>query len=435
MKYLLSLLIAIMLIPNCADARRRHVRYHRHSASYSSKIVNNYTDSLLSYRRYLDNLNSLPDSMKQNNSSTYRLFIPPTFYHSVASRAFNIDSLGIAKPRNDAQEATDRVLLNLYMHRPDMIKIDESRVNQAGGIRSDVIDKPLHQEISLAPVAAPKEDKPTAAPVDIVVKKPNFWSFGGDYYLQFLQNGVSKNWYKGGEDYYSMVGSVTINADYNNKSKLKVTNKLEMKLGFQTSEADSVHKFKTNNDLIRYTGKLGYQASKSWYYTFQLLTYSQFTKGYKSNDKKVYSDFLAPYNLNLSLGMDYTVLTKNKKLKGTVNLAPFAYNFKYVSHVDLATRYGIDAGHHTLNDFGSEMTVDVTWTPASIFSWATRFYAYTTYKRAEVEWENTLTFTVNKFLAVKAFIFPRFDDGSTKDKDLGYWQFKEYTSFGFSYSF
>ena len=80
---------------------------------------------------------------------------------------------------------------------------------------------------------------------------------------------------------------------------LKFENKLELKLGFQTSRGDTLHKFKTNNDLIRYTGKLGLQAHNQWYYTLQLLAYTQFAQGLKSNDKKVYSDFMSPFNVNL----------------------------------------------------------------------------------------------------------------------------------------
>ena len=109
----------------------------------------------------------------------------------------------------------------------------------------------------------PQEDGP--ATIDVVVKKPNFWTFTGDYYLQFLQNYVSENWYKGGESNYSMVASAIIQANYNNKQKVKWDNKLELKLGFQTSKGDSIHRFKTSEDLIRYTSKFGLQASKKWY--------------------------------------------------------------------------------------------------------------------------------------------------------------------------
>jgi hypothetical protein len=232
-----------------------------------------------------------------------------------------------------------------------------------------------------------------------------------------------------------MVASATIEANYNNKSKLKVDNKLEMKLGFQTTESDTLHKFKTNNDLIRYTGKLGLQASKQWYYTFQLLAYTQFTKGFKSNDHFVYSDFLSPFNLNLSLGMDYTVNTKNKKLTGSINLAPLAYNLKYVGRLALSKRNGLSEGSHTLNDFGSEATINLTWNVCSLFNWQTRLYGYTTYHRVEVEWENTFTMAFSKYISAKVFVYPRFDDGASRDKLHGYWQYKEYASLGLSFSF
>ena len=271
--------------------------------------------------------------------------------------------------------------------------------------------------------------------MEIVVKKPNFWKYSGDYYLQMLQNYVSSNWYKGGESNYSMVASVTMQANYNNKQKVKFDNKLEMKLGFQTSRGDTLHSFKTSEDLIRYTGKLGLQASKKWYYSLQLIAYTQFMRGYKSNDKKVYSDILSPLNINLSVGMDYNVVWFNKKLTGNIHLAPLAYNFKYVGRKELATRYGLDEGKHTLNDFGSECTVDLTWAFTNTIKWKTRLYGYTTYERAEVEWENTISFQFNKYITSNLFIYPRFDDGAKKDESHGYWQLKEYMSIGFAYSF
>ncbi len=283
------------------------------------------------------------------------------------------------------------------------------------------------------PQAQPKEVMPDI--VDIVVLKPNFWSFSGDYYLQFLQNYISSNWYKGGQSNYSMVGSLTLRANYNNKQKVKWDNTLEMKLGFQTSRGDSLHNLKTSEDLLRYTGKLGLQATKHWYYTFQTVASTQFMRNFGTNSNYVYSDFLSPLNVNVSIGMDYNVNWLKGKLRGSVHLAPLAYNFKFVDRVGLATRYGIDEGHHALNDFGSQLTVDVTWNMASNISWRSRIYGYTTYERAEMEFENTFSFQFNRYIAAKFFIYPRFDDSRTRDDHHGYWMFKEYTSLGFSYSF
>ena len=48
-----------------------------------------------------------------------------------------------------------------------------------------------------------------------------------------------------------------------------------------------------------------------------MVAQTQFAHGYKSNDKKVYSDFFSPFNLNISVGMDYTVDWLNHRLKGS----------------------------------------------------------------------------------------------------------------------
>ena len=69
-----------------------------------------------------------------------------------------------------------------------------------------------------------------------------------------------------------------------------------------------------------------------------------------------------------------------------------------------------------------------------MFKWHTRLYGYTTYHKYEMEGENTLTFTFNKYISANLFLYPRFDDSAKRVEDYSYWQFKEYLSFGFSYS-
>lgn len=366
------------------------------------------------------------DSLSQRLSV---LFTPLTFYHAPAHDLLSIDG-----PRDSVSAVIDRTLMNVYLKRPDLVRTDERRLDAVGApIVSGDEAQQSHPDIveQVAPVALEPEIKP----MGVYVKRPNFWSFGGDYYLQFLQSYISGNWYKGGESNYSMLGSITMLANYNNKQKVKWENKLEMKLGYATSKGDSVHSLKTNEDLIRLTSKLGLQATKHWYYTVQLVGETQFTHGYKSNDRKVYSDFLSPFKLNLSLGMDYNVSWMKNRLTGSFHLAPIAFNWKFVDRIELATNYGVDEGKHSLIDYGSEVTVDLTWKILENLRWRTRLWAYTTYERTEMEWENTFSFQFNKWISTNIFIYPRFDDGVGRDEHHGYWQFKEYASVGFSYSF
>lgn len=377
----------------------------------------------------------------------YRLFAPTTFYHQVADRQLSITPvLGTDATSN----AIDRALIHIYLNRPDLVEVTESEQQQSGTLRQDIIEQqPVNQVVEMVEQAETLPDAPEADPVEVEVQKPNFWKYKGDGYLQFMQNYVSGNWYKGGESNYSAVGSITLEANYDNKSKWKWENKLEMKLGFQTSRTDSVHRFKANEDLIRYTGKVGLQAAKRWYYTLQVLAYTQFSRGFKANDIRTYSDFMSPFNLSVGLGMDYKVEWLNKKITGTINLSPLAVNYRYVGRSAFRkqnnpdvnefdwfpSRYGIDADKHHKTDLGSQLTASLEWKINDNLTWKTRFYAFSSFHRAEIEWENTFSLRVSKYISANIFLFPRFDDANTRDDKLGYWQFKEYSSLGFSYSF
>lgn len=432
-----------------ASAQWRY-RFPRFSSRYStlqpaeSDFVKKYSDSLTAFKQKLISIptDSFSNShiysklMLQSGSGDIqkaKLFIPVTFYHGAANRMLNLTSNYYVQTGEN--QIIDNALMYVYLNRPDLVETSEDVLDNVGPTINPQPSR-VNSGLDIVHKLAPVPMEPEFTPVSIVVKKPNFWTFYGDYYMQFLQNYVSCNWYKGGKSNYSMVGSVTMQFNYNNKQKVKLDNKLELKLGYQTTKGDTIHKYKTSEDLIRYTGKLGLQASKKWYYTLQLIAYTQFAHGLKSNDSTTYSDFMSPFNLNLSVGMDYTVSWFNQKLTGTAHMAPLACNFKYVDRVALATRYGIDVGSHTLIDYGSEITLDLSWKLSDMINWKARWYGYTTYKRTEMEWENTFTFQFNKYISTNLFVYPRFDDGaSSRDVNLGYWQFKEYASLGFSYSF
>ena len=361
------------------------------------------------------------------------LFLPFTYYGSVAHEALSLDG--------EPSEMSN-ALLDMYLRRPDLVQTTDAALRNELTTAAEQAEAPTPVLPPPAEEAAPIE--PEAPKADVEVKKPNFWTFKGDGFLQFLQNYVSGNWYKGGESNYSMLSSLTLEANYNNKSTWKWDNKLEMKLGFQTSPSDSVNKFKANEDLIRLTSKVGLQATKHWYYTLQLLAYTQFTRGLKANDKRTYSDFMSPFNLNVGIGMDYKMEWFNKKLTGTVNISPLAVNYRYVDRTIFMngdtqqwfpSRHGLEADRHSLVDLGSQFTVDFTWKMAENISWKSRMYGFTSYKRVEYEWENTFSFQFNKYISSKLFIHPRFDDNRQRDDHHGYWMFKEFLSIGFNYAF
>lgn len=402
----------------------------------SIDVVKQYIDSLKSAKYSLEELGLSNVKKYDNNLKPMEMNIlttPLTFYHGVANRLFGLQN------SNAHQMSIDRSLMSIYIKHPEWIIDTEQRLSEEGGIEYKP-NKPIVNDEEMTShaeeVVIPKNQTNISEPVTLVTVRPNFWSYAGDYSLQFLQNYVSDNWYKGGESNYSMIGAATLQANYNDKEKIKWDNKLEMKLGMQSSQGDTLHNYKSSEDLIRLTSKLGVQATKKWYYTLQAIASTQFTHGYKANDQTVYSDFMSPLNVNLSLGMDYKVEWLDKRLTGTVNISPIAGNFKYVDRLSLAKKYGIDEGKHSLWDLGSTFTTDLSWAISDLIKWKTRLYAYTTYHRAEVEWENTVTFQLSKYISTQVFVYPRFDDSAKKrNSKYGYFQLKEYWSLGFNYSF
>ena len=385
---------------------------------------------------YVDSLKALKDSVftrkmpkvqrgQRLRRNDMRLFLPLTYYGNVAEGLFTRD-------RKESPILSE--LMHLYLTRPDLVEGTDRMVQQQQ-TKLDDIKAPIHHDATLVEKVAERPVEPINVPVEVLVKRPNFWTFSGDYALQFLQNYVSGNWYKGGESNYSALASLVMQANYNNKQKVKWENRLELKYGMQSSRSDSLHSFKSTEDLIRLTSKLGLQATKRWYYTVQFIGNTQFSHSYRSNDPKIYSAFAAPLNINLSIGMDYSVDWMNHRLKGNFHLAPLAYNMKYTRMLELTRRLGIKDGNHFLHDFGYEFTVDLEWQLMESLTWKTRLYGYSTYKRTELEWENTFTFRFNRYISSRVFIYPRFDDGVRRDDHYAFWQLNEFASIGFQYSF
>ena len=426
------LFAALLLVTLGAGAQRRAKKAVKETEHEMAQVVKNYLDSMTVMRQRLDSLQQVNDLLRseQSDGRYYRLFAPTTFYHSGARKTLSLEP----QTGDDVADAIDKALMNIYLRRPDLVVNYESNLQAAGSIREDV-NQELTQELDLTDYAAPVPDEPEVVPVQLVIRKPNFWKFKGDGYLQFLQNYVSTNWHKGGESNYSAVAAANLELNYNDKDRITFDNKLEMKLGIQTSPSDTVHKYKTNNALLRFTSKLGIQAHKRWYYTLQLLAYTQFARGLKANDEKVYSDFTSPFDLNIGIGMQYNVDALGGRLKGTLNFLPFSFNFRYVARDELTGANGIKGDHNTLEDFASQFTGELKWDIIDQVSWKTRLYANTTYHQTKIEWENQFELKVTKYISANLFVYPRFDDGNNRDDEMGYFQLQEWSSIGLTYSF
>lgn len=359
-----------------------------------------------------------------------RLFVP-----NGATQVHN-DAPNISKHITSMLPLADVYLAEACIAYPQLA-VD---IPKAAELTNEVDDMPITPELTLADKQT-NESTPNWLPslneddLGIVVRKPNFWTFKTNFSLQFTQNYVSDNWYKGGESHNALLASTIIEANFNNQRKLTFDNKLEMKLGFQTSHNDEEHKYKTNSDLIRLTNKLGLRAVKHWYYTIMLQSWTQFYKGYKSNDRKVYSDFMSPFESLLSVGMDYQQNSRNNKFRISATLSPLALKLKYVARPSLITSFGLSEPHHSKWEYGSNVTINYTWNIVRNISWTGRIYYFTDYSSTQLEWENTFNLSINRYLSARVFLYPRYDDSRSRTNNQSDFEFNELLSLGLNLNF
>ena len=418
-------------------------------------------DSLASARKLVEaNLESKASSTKLN-PYFYRVMAPGTYYNNSLHQMMGIDWApesnggdGVTSWYDaalNANTATNRALTQMYVNNPSLVKRTEAALKETAAIRKDVHAAPENVTTKLAEKAVTVDleaDVPEA--VTVVAKKPNFWKFSGSTSLQFTQSYFSDNWYQGGENNYAGLGILTLVANFDNKQKVQWDNKLEVQLGFQTAMSDTYHKFRVTSNLLRLTSKLGYKAAKNWFYTGQVMSYTQLYPNYDKNSDRVNADFTSPLYLNVSVGIDYKL--KKKKQELSIYISPVAYNMCWVDRQwgELRKKYGMEqrsdgTWRATYHKYGPSVTVNYRLAIMKNVSWSSRLYCFANVFDNKkdmyvlVEWENTFDFTINKYLSAKFFAYPRFDN-STRDKNNPksahhFFMFKEWLSLGLSYRF
>lgn len=438
----------LVLIANVAFAQRpassSHSRRFRDKKVFG-KIMTAYSDSLA----------AVVD--KHSHDSTYfrvslnpcyfRLFASVTLYNSVISNALSMDNdaeasvmdnlipisnKGVIDTDEEINSSIDNALMNVYLNEPLFVRYTENQVMGMSTFKKDVVHKLPRRERVIDLLGDSRIVDPSVN-TELMIKKPNFWTKSGNAYLQFTQNYISGNWYKGGESNNTLLSGLVLESNYNDRQKVQWDNKLEWKLGFLSSRSDTLHKYKTNTDLIRLTSKLGLRAIKNWYYTVQAEFYTQFFASYKSNDPAVASSLLSPGYLKIDLGMDYKRSSKTFEVSAVI--APLSYKLTYVRDDDVdETKFSVDEGKKFKNDLGSNVQITSSWKIIPQVEWESRISYFTTYEKSQAEWENTFNFNLNRYLTTKLFVHARFDDGVKRKDGYNYFQLMELLSFGLSYN-
>ena len=187
------------------------------------------------YSDYLDKKTAqywLPDSTGrvyqpnvEINPIYYRLFTPVTVYHSTVLRAMNgqlTDSLVVDSTEEtqedallpvrmarieqdeDITHAMDKALVYTYLNHPTLVRQTEDKVRSQRVFKEGIMpDSPRRQRMTDL-IKEPNWNDP-GVNQNLVIRKPNFWKHSASASLQFTQNYISSNWYKGGESNNTML--------------------------------------------------------------------------------------------------------------------------------------------------------------------------------------------------------------------------------------
>lgn len=99
-------------------------------------------------------------------------------------------------------------------------------------------------------------------------------------------------------------------------------------------------------------------------------------------------------------------------------------------------RYGKSGKRHHYEAYGSNLQLTWDWQKLfKVLRWRLNWTYYTNYKMVQTECENTIDFSINKYLATTLVIIPRFDDTRLDSRGRRRIQLKETLSFGFTYNF
>lgn len=392
--------------------------------------------------QFASNNFSLNADEERTDPAFYRMFVPTVLYEDAVKRGISKNDGNLWNKNTDSKiELCDRrnmvidgLLLDVYRSHPHLVRMIEA------DIRREVTARDFQPEVNMSTIkieSGVPEILPGSLHEALETKKvkPNYWRTSGSFSFNFTQNYFSGNWAQGGENNRTLIAGLVLRLNYKDNKKISFENTFEAKLGFVTVSGDTLHGYRTNNDMMRIQSRFGYKILNNIDLTANMTLQSQFMPNYPTNSNDFVSNFMAPFDANFSLGFNYKRSGKNWNL--SLFFAPLSsYNYKFVRYSRLASRYGIRNGRQHKEDFGTQIQPTFSATIFKNVSYSSRLEFYTNYARAYFNWENTFTMNINKYLKTTLFMHGRFDDSSRGlySDSYGYWQFKEYMSLGLTYS-
>ena len=337
---------------------------------------------------------------------------------------------------NYIYSAMDRAKQAYMISSPTTVRYNQRWLPEPPKKFEAVID-PSTQKIDIREVKVdPNAGKNIVAPE--IDRRNWIHAFTGN--LQFSQAFISPNWYQGGNNNLNMIAQAVWNVKLNQAyhPKLLFESTVQYKLGMNNAPDDEMHDYNISEDLFQWNMTAGYKANKRWYYSMNTQFKTQILNNYKPNSNTLKAAFMSPGELNIGLGMTYNYANKNKTFTFDASISPLSYNLKTCTRGRMKeTSFGIEEGRKTVSEYGSNAEGKLTWQILENISLRSRLFVFSDYDYIQSDWENTIQFTVNRFLSTQIYVHMRYDSTSPviEDTDWHKFQLKEILSFGFTYKF
>lgn len=311
--------------------------------------------------------------------------------------------------------------------RIDSIRMEAQRMIDEIGLQTEVHDIRIEKHIFR------DEEQDRQDIIRAIRQQYSPWFKEARTLVQFTQNYISPNWYKGGNSSLALLALAKGQISYK-KDKFVWENTGEWRMGFSTTgKADTVHAVNITDDLFKLYSKAGYQFYSKLFASASVEFQTTFLPSWKPNSMQRKSSFFTPIRFNIGIGLDYKPLDWL-----TINFSPAAYKLVHAAISDSArvdvTEYGIDKGQKTLSEFGSSLRVEAKYKPLREIEIYTLLYLYTNYRQVEFDWQIDVDFIINRFLSTHLTLHPRFDS-TVKSTEPQHLQFKELLSIGFNHYF
>ncbi len=257
------------------------------------------------------------------------------------------------------------------------------------------------------------------------------------------------NWAKGGENSFTLSGSITVDADYESMDKkTKWDNDMQFRLGYIQQENAP---FVKNLDYFMCNTRYARNAVNNWFYALNAQLTTQFFEGYdiKSNNfDDPTSNFFTPAYLKIALGLDYKYGTDKQKKLFSMQASPLSYKLTYVRDTGIvkASNFGIDDGKKGRQEIGGSVEFVSKYDIKDKFSGRSRLLFFSNYidnpQNVDLNWNTSLTYHFSRIFSVSFSLDMAYDDDvdiKIKELDDGTnvyskrLQIKEFLGFGLTY--